>query len=41
MTGTLLSALSRQKYTLDESIKLAICGTKFAVETPIGESTIS
>jgi|JI61114C2RNA_FD_contig_51_2858296_length_2135_multi_2_in_0_out_0_1 sugar/nucleoside kinase (ribokinase family) len=31
MTGTLLSALARQKYSLDESMKIAICGTKFAV----------
>lgn len=41
MTGTLLSVLAKQKFSLDECMKLAICGTKFAVETPIGESTIS
>jgi len=41
MTGTFISALTRQKYSLDECMKLAICGTKFAVETPIGQSTIS
>lgn len=35
MTGGLITSLSFDK-TIDESIKFAICCTKFAVETPIG-----